>query len=371
MLDYINEAFKALDLLTEDVFATDSESIKELSDFKTSDIDDEEISIIDMEADTEDELEDSYVGKIICDCNVCHSHVFKNKEEITIDDQGVVDIEDDCPYCGEANGFVIIGEITEFNPSSTSESEPTEAEPINDEQIEHSADESLKEESNMDKLRRAFPELNEAFNNVSIETEDQKMTMESDPDGKVVVTTEPIAASTEGDAVISPLSDEAQDEIINAAASEEAPIEEPAEEIPSEESDIEDSMDFDIEEVDDESMDELGESYLKRVYENVESFKTSSAMTTSNQLIIEGLITFKSGATKKTGFIFEAKDATRSGKLRFIGENAHLSRGKKSFTLVGNVDNNKLIVESLTYNYRAKNADGASTRVYGTVNRSK
>ena len=50
-LDYINEAFRSLDLLTEDVFKADSEGINELSDFMSSDVDDTEetISIIDME----------------------------------------------------------------------------------------------------------------------------------------------------------------------------------------------------------------------------------------------------------------------------------------------------------------------------------
>jgi cell division protein FtsI/penicillin-binding protein 2 len=60
------------------------------------------------------------------------------------------------------------------------------------------------------------------------------------------------------------------------------------------------------------------------------------------------------------------------GKVRFIGENAHLCRGRKAFTLVGSVnESKKLVCESFTYNYRAKNADGKSTRVYGKVNRNK
>ena len=83
------------------------------------------------------------------------------------------------------------------------------------------------------------------------------------------------------------------------------------------------------------------------------------------------MINFKSGASKKTGFIFEAKEATRDGNVKFIGENAHFCRGKRAFTLNGNISDKKLMVESLTYNYRAKNADGKSTRVYGKVDRSK
>ena len=55
-----------------------------------------------------------------------------------------------------------------------------------------------------------------------------------------------------------------------------------------------------------------------------------------------------------------------------MGENAHLARGRKAFTLIGSVnESKKLVCESFTYNYRAKNSDGRSTRVYGKVNRNK
>lgn len=405
-LDYINEAFRSLESLNEDVFSTDPDGINELSDFMNADIDDEEqISIIDMDAETEDDLQDSYVGKIICDCNVCHSHVFKDKDQITIDEEGVVDIEDDCPYCGEHNGFVIIGEIAEFNPNAeeveeeaaevTEEEAPiedpaaeTDDEVVEVEEVEEeeALDESLNESPRKfkphtmkllrmigsDLVNDAVEEkLEESFNNVSIETDDQKMTMTSEENGKVTVTTEPIeeAPIAEEGEMIAPISDETQDEIINATAEvvEEEPTEEVEEETPIEE----EEMDFDFDELDEEGMDELGESYLKRVYENVDSFKTSNVSTSGNKLFIEGMINFKSGNSKKTGFIFEAKEATRDGHVKFIGENAHLCRGKRAFALNGNIADKKLMVESFTYNYRAKNSDGKSTRVYGKVDRSK
>lgn len=505
-LDYINEAFRSLESLNEDIFSVDHDGINELSDFMSSDVDDEEkISIIDMDAETEDDLQDSYVGKIICDCNVCHSHVFKDKDQITIDEDGVVDIEDDCPYCGEHNGFVIIGEIAEFNPNA--EKEVTEETPVEEEEVTEEPAEEVTESLNeslltdyqkfvdrddIDEADMMFEEsimpdimdaaekiltdegyldiefdpdefrdrvraskdnvnyeaefeiadqyedfgsvlynskkysdavkkcanmyvediianfkalteslnesprkfkphtmkllrmigsdlvndaveekLEESFNNVSIETDDQKMTMTSEENGKVTVTTEPIeeAPIAEEGEMIAPISDETQDEIINATAEvvEEEPAEEVVEETPVEE----EEMDFDFDELDEEGMDELGESYLKRVYENVDSFKTSNVSTSGNKLFIEGMINFKSGASKKTGFIFEAKEATRDGKVKFMGENAHLCRGKRAFTLAGSLNENKLMVESLTYNYRAKNSDGKSTRVYGTISRNK
>lgn len=382
-LDYINEAFRSLEMLDEDIFSTDPASLNDLSDFMdTQENAEEEISVIDPEAETEDDIQKSYVGKVILDCNICHSLCYKDKNDIELDIDGNVNVEEDCPYCGEHNGFVIKGEVVEYKPEEESVEEPAadakvtdvesndpveeteEAEELTEAVEAHEDAEDLREESNMDKLRRAFPELNEAFNNVSIETDDQVMTMTSEDNGKVTVTTEPIENQVaEGDEMIAPVSPEVESEIIASADVEE----EVPEEIPAED----EFVDEEIDEVDEEGVNELGESYLKRVYENVESFKTSSISATPTKLIIEGVINFKSGAKKNTGFIFEAKDATKDGQLRFVGENAHLSRGKKAFTMTGRLNDKKLMVESLTYNYRAKNSEGNSTRVYGTINRNK
>lgn len=357
-LDYINEAFRSLDMLTEDLFKADTQGIQELSDFHSAK-NDEKISIIDMDATTEDDLQDSYVGKVIIDCNICHSHIFKDKSDINFDAEGMVELDRDCPYCGENNGFVIIGEIHEFNPNETESQEDSEIEePV-------AASEDAEEgEIEADDIVEA---LTEDFKNISLETDNEIMTMTSEDNGKVTVTTEPVQNMQEGE-TIAPISAETESEILDANAEEtfEEPVEASDSDMPEEE------IDVDIEEIDDDSLSELGESYLKRVYENVDSFKLTSCSSTPKQLVVEGLITFKSGATKNTGFIFEAKQASRDGKLKFVGENAHLSRGRKAFTLVGSMnESKKFIAESFTYNYRAKAGDGSSSRVYGKVNRNK
>ena len=123
-----------------------------------------------------------------------------------------------------------------------------------------------------------------------------------------------------------------------------------------------------MDEIDEEGMDELGEAYLKQVYENVNSFKTSKATLRKDKMIIEGIITFNSGKKAKTQFLFEAKEMTKKGKLKFLGENKNLSKNKKAFTLTGSMSGNKLIVESLNYNYSGIDSKtGKAKRLYGTV----
>ena len=158
---------------------------------------------------------------------------------------------------------------------------------------------------------------------------------------------------------IQPIEDETK-EVIEAPEMEE---ETPVEDMPIEDQDVE------IEEFDEESFDNLGESYLRQVYENVSGFKTSNVQSTTNKIIVEGIISFNSGKKAKTKFMFEAKDATKSGKLRFTGLNENISKNKKAFTLTGILKENKLISESLNYNYSAQAENGKSKRLYGTVRR--
>lgn len=173
--------------------------------------------------------------------------------------------------------------------------------------------------------------IKEDINNLSLDTDDTHMEMISDENGKVTITTEPIEnTEIKSEETIVPVSPELEAEI----------IEEPAEEVTEEE--------VDIEEFDEASFDELGESYLKSVYENVESFKTTDVSTNDSTLFVEGLITFTSGNAGKTSFEFSAKDFLKEGIYRFIGSNKELSEGKTNFELTGKITDKKFICESLT-----------------------
>ena len=73
--DYLNEAFKKLSLLNEETFDTSLTGLNQLSDFMDKDASDDVVKVIDTEAEFEDEVQDSYIGKVITNCNVCHSHI--------------------------------------------------------------------------------------------------------------------------------------------------------------------------------------------------------------------------------------------------------------------------------------------------------
>lgn len=203
-------------------------------------------------------------------------------------------------------------------------------------------------------LKRGKKEdMEESLEKVEVSTEDSNTVITNDPvTNTVSVTT---TTNDDGEGILVPLSDENAEEIAASTGEKE--------EVPEEDNFIADDFD-------EESFDELGEAYLKKVYENIDAFKTTNVSSCGKKLAVEGLITFKSGNTKPTHFIFEQKAQNKKGTYRFIGENKQISRGKKSFILQGNVNDNKFICESLNYNYLGKNdGDKKSVRLYGTIKR--
>ena len=532
MSHYLSEAFKKLDVLNEDTFAINTNGLEDFVKFEDADELEDSIDVIDTEAETIDDLQDSYVGKVILDCCVCHSKLYKDVEDVVIEDD-IANANEECPFCYTTDGYKVIGQVATFGEEEKEEveetktEEPEEVEEKEEKELEEglfgiktkkekekeakakaqkeaqkqrdkelkdqeekarqqsvadswarrdkaerdakaeynrtrtttqgskvsntgkagvyysggdyyseelNESKSIKEDTNdwslglsirfvfgwggtdnevicytrnyhydrnddkftlkarlqldtgelivnrvsrylkkvpatdmdlkaagvsRERLIQAMKNfankdvyesksIKESVNNINVETDNDIINVTPDDNGKVTVTTAPKVTSVESEEVITPIEPEVQSEIND---------------------NVEDGgeIEIDMDEFDEESFDELGEGYLKKVYENVNSFKTSNVSFIKNKLIVEGIIKFNSGKSKKTNFIFESREATKSGKVRFIGENKEIARGRKSFTVTGRVDNKKFLSESLNYNYGVRGANGKAQRLYGTV----
>ena len=190
--------------------------------------------------------------------------------------------------------------------------------------------------------------LSESLNEVEVKTDTDKIKISSE-------------TITKDDEMAIPVTDDTKDEIIAGGEEDDA-----IDEIAADDEE-EDTVD-DIEEFDEESFDELSESYLKKVYSNVDGYKTSNVSFNKSGLCVEGIISFKSGNKKNTQFIFESRD---NGK-RFVGENKQITRGKKAFTVKGSIKDGKFITESFNYRYSAINPQtGKSENLYETLKRGK
>ena len=551
MNNYLNEAFKQLEMLNEEEFnLNDKDAVKDMKDFMGIDVDDS-VEVIDPNAETEDDLEDSYVGKVILDCVVCHSKQYKDPNEVVIDDGELANVGEECPFCYTSDGFKVVGQVAPFDESDEDDDDQDEDDDYDEDEDDDSEFESWRNriqeclkrlnEAEMsdedkadsevlrniyyktqqranaaltpdekavlakyglsrdsgtknivdkdwnrlvqrrrgqdsdkvnlaDRARKMGPreknnkdlylafrssdttdshdargryrqtyqrqrniansanmeepvqqmknalysrnfadkqlnsidanaedrrqkEINrhndamaaidkdakwrrktysdskethqktidkllkrktdESLERVEVETDDQVLSMSQDDTGKLTVSSTPVETT------IVPVSDETQQD-----------IELHTDDVNAEDAELNSENDaLDIDDFDEQSFDELGEGYLKRVYENVDKYKTTAVKTSGKKLTVEGLITFKSGNTKNTQFIFEAK-SNKNNSFKFVGENAQISRGKKSFAISGSLNNKQLVVESFNYNYRGKDSQtGKSVRLYGTLKR--
>lgn len=357
----------------------------------------EPLDVIDLEAEAEEDLKQSYVGKVILDCNVCHSNLFIDKEEVFVDEADLANVDLECPYCMSNEGYVIIGQVepyseTESVPVDDIEDDIDDVElPVEDEEdiIEESVDKSGTEKMKGSDKIGGVKSLNSKKEMSGVEdiaghkldanlhedvtitatTPDNTVTVNTTDSGDVVVDSDATEGEEDsfemdpmlrdGDEYITPLSDENESEI---QANSEEELE--GEEAP----DTTEEDEFMVDEFDEETFDQLGESYLKKIYENVSSFKTIAAQSSNNKLVVEGLINFNSGATKGTSFIFEAVGINKNNKtVKFEGFNNQISKGKKTFKLNCSINEGVLSPQSLNYNYQTRNELNESVKVYGTV----
>lgn len=621
MGNYLNEAFQKLSLLEDDFdFTADRDVVDDLRSFVADDVDEiEEEPVIDVTADSEEDLSNNYIGKVILECACCHTRIYKEESEVIIDDETeLANIEEECPVCGNAQGYTVIGKIESFDDEpeddeeeedddeidfSDAENDPADEEPVeslrdrlkkrralgeakkieedaelppddiqlrekkkvcpkcgkepceceslkegaidnndlssknatafynylvnnncyveperywsvreqgkcvqveddanrlvvvcrldgkikvffrrdtdgydnNGDAFEHKAtfenynefvdwykldyqengwtedegenleyleddtsvidyDESLKEDIDrtleVDTETEAAPQtelqsedaarledmeddpvldesLKEGIENLSMDTDDTHVEMTSTEDGGATVSVEPKVdepADFGGEEEIVPLSDEEQDDILANEPEddlddfadldfEEEPAEEPvgdelgaeedefAEEEPEEEEEEEElpeeslkgsDEDTLIEEFDEVAFNDLCESYLRKVYENVNTFEATRVVDNGSEFVVEGLIKYKNGKTAKSTFKFNEAHETKSGKIVMEGFNETFSRQPKSFKIKGTLENKHYVSEAMAYKYTVRNINEGKierTKVQGRVKR--
>ena len=169
-MSYWNEAFKELSEIEDEFDLQDEEDLKKANDFLKGEVDntDELEMIVDVDAETEDDLKNTYVGQLLLFCPVCHTLHYANKEDIIEDEENpeVVNVGEPCPHCKQENGYEIKGEIAEYNPEGEEPKEDNEGEEDDFEfdefdmsTIEDNEDEETKERVNESfKLRKQLKE---------------------------------------------------------------------------------------------------------------------------------------------------------------------------------------------------------------------
>ena len=116
---------------------------------------DEDIEqVVDLNADDESQLKDSYVGDVVLRCTTCHTLVYKKPEEIVKDeDDELVNKEDECHNCNATTGYEVIGKVVPLKDDDEKEDEAssedtTQEEEKPEENVESDDKEETTEEHN-------------------------------------------------------------------------------------------------------------------------------------------------------------------------------------------------------------------------------
>lgn len=277
---------KSFDLTDSDELETAKAEIEKKDDERVE-------KIVDASAEAVDDLKKSYIGSMILRCPTCHTMIYKDAEDLVVDDEAssedekVYNTEDECPHCGAKDGYELIGQVASID---------AEEEPQDDEEPV-SADGPSPEE-------QPEPEESEA----------EDIAGEASPEDETAVEESLKSEQHDGG---------------KAAGSVE------------------------IKSVNEARFDRLVRNYLRETYYNVSDYSTSAVSIDekAGTISADGVIRFKSGKEKPTRFVFESAEMTKTGKLKLLGRNESLT-DRKAFTLTCSCDGGKLLSESMSYCYR-------------------
>ena len=75
--------------------------------------------IVDLDAETPEDLQPSYVGKTIIQCPQCMTLFYKDPADIVIseDDPSIVNVAEVCQHCGNDSGYTVIGKVAAEEPA--------------------------------------------------------------------------------------------------------------------------------------------------------------------------------------------------------------------------------------------------------------
>ena len=108
----------ATDVLVEDFYDVgDSEELGQAQEEREAEIAKAKLAriekIVDLEAETEEDLLPSYVGKFIIQCPQCMTLFYKNEEDIERSEEtpDIVNLNEPCQHCGNSSGYSLIGKV--------------------------------------------------------------------------------------------------------------------------------------------------------------------------------------------------------------------------------------------------------------------
>lgn len=171
----VHETFRAgrklkSDLLMEEYYdINDNEDLKQAKVNREADIAKAKLAkiekIVDLEAQSPEEIQPSYIGKTIIQCPQCMTLFYKDETDIVESENAeVVNVAEECQHCGNVDGYNLIGKVAGINPDELVEEEPAAEEelpeetPVEEEPVEEPA-EAVEASENKEEAFEDLPDL--------------------------------------------------------------------------------------------------------------------------------------------------------------------------------------------------------------------
>lgn len=178
MANYLKEAFQSLDLiedkyLKEETFQLgkekDIEELEDMIEYNENGPDIEEV--VDLDAESIEEVKDSYVGDIVIQCPNCTHMYYKTEDEIKLEpkseesDSLICNVGEECYYCGSESGYDVIGRVAPYE----------EKVEVEEKEVEKDGDEVVEDEEEFDEVS-----FDEHFNTYLSENYKNRVTYHTD-----------------------------------------------------------------------------------------------------------------------------------------------------------------------------------------------
>jgi hypothetical protein len=163
--------------------------------------------IVDLDADSPEDLLTSYVGKYIMQCPQCMTLFYKDKEDIveSEEDPTTVNVSEVCQHCGNETGYTLIGKVGEATPDKT------------EEETEVSLDEIPSEEETTEETSEEETENTEENNEFDLDSELEELDLNIEDDESEEKKEEGFQGTQEGSYLVEQLT---EDTDLDVSASE-------------------------------------------------------------------------------------------------------------------------------------------------------
>ena len=214
----LKESVKRVDrtsMLVEDYYDLyNKEDVNELKEDREAEIASAKLAkiekIVDLDAESPEDLQPTYVGKTIIQCPQCLTLFYKDPADIVVSEENpdMVNVDEVCQHCGNDSGYTVIGKVAEeevpvdeLPPEAVpeeNEAEETEEDiPMTDEEpaedteentdldldLEATPDESVEEESEEEEVKESVeekPEEKEELNESKDKELDKKLALHNE-----------------------------------------------------------------------------------------------------------------------------------------------------------------------------------------------